>query len=99
QKLVNAMSAAFRYAYTHPDDLAQVAMKRYPDIDPKIVESGVMRMIRAKSFTTDVLFTKASFDKNMEYLAIGQPDSPALKAKWEEVADTGFAESAAKGTK
>lgn len=97
QKLLNAMGAAFRYAYTHPDDLAQVAMKRYPDIDPKIVESGVKRMVKANSFTTDVLFTKASFEKNMEFLAIGQPESPALKVKWEDVADTSFAEHAAKG--
>ena len=96
QKLVNAMHAAFRYAYTHPDELAQAAMKRYPDIDPKIVDSGVKRMIKAKSFTTDVKFTKASFEKNMEYLAIGAPDSPALKVKWEDIADTSFAENAAK---
>jgi NitT/TauT family transport system substrate-binding protein len=96
QKMVTALGSAFRYAYAHPEDLAQVAMKRFPDIDPKIVESGVGRMIKAKSFTTDVKFTKASYEKNMEYLAIGQPDSPALKVKWEDIADTSFGDNASR---
>lgn len=95
QKFLNALTRAYRDAYRDLNDLAKVAEKWFPQADPDVVKQATERMIKAKSFGRDATFTKESFQKNLEYLAIGQPDHAALKVKFEDVADTSFAKRAA----
>jgi NitT/TauT family transport system substrate-binding protein len=96
QKFVNALTNAYRDAYRAPQDLASVAGKWFPNTDAAVVQSAIKNMLEAKSFTGDTLFTKAAFQKNVEYFGLGTPGSPALKVQWEDIADTSFAEAASK---
>ena len=96
QKFVTALTKAYRDAYNNPSELAAVAIKWFPNADPEVVQAATKNMIRAKAFSPNTMFTKAGYQQNTEYFAFGQPDSPALKVKWEDIADTSFAERASK---
>jgi NitT/TauT family transport system substrate-binding protein len=96
QKFLNALTRAYRDAYNNPADFAAVAAKWFADADPKIVRSAVDKFIQSKSFSTDAMFSKAGYQQNLYYFSLGFPDHPALAVKWEDIADTSFAENAAK---
>jgi NitT/TauT family transport system substrate-binding protein len=96
QKFVDALAKAYRDAAKNPDDLTKVAIKWFPNTDAAVMEAAIQRMIKANSFPADATFTKAAFEKNLEYLRLGEPNNTALQVKWEDVADTSFAEAANK---
>lgn len=96
QKFLNGLTKAYRYGSAHPDEFAAVAMKWFPQADPEVIKRAVNTMIQEKSFAPTTVVRKADFDKNQEYFGMAFPDSPALKVKWSDVADTSFAERATK---
>ncbi|MEX2281782.1 MAG: ABC transporter substrate-binding protein [Gemmatimonadota bacterium] len=95
-KFINALTKAYRYAAKHPDELEQVALKWFPNTDPTVMRAAIQRMIKAGSFPADTIFTKESYYKNLEYLGLGEPNHSALQIKFEDIADTSFAEAASK---
>jgi ABC-type nitrate/sulfonate/bicarbonate transport system substrate-binding protein len=96
QKFMDALAKAYRDASKNSDDLAKVAVKWFPSTDVAVMEAAIQRMIKARSFPADTTFTRASFEKNLEYLRLGEPSNTALQVKWEDIADTSFAEAATK---
>jgi ABC-type nitrate/sulfonate/bicarbonate transport system substrate-binding protein len=96
QKFLNGLTKAYRYGAAHPDEFALVAKKWFPSADPDVIKRAVDTMIQEKSFAPSTVVRKADFEKNQEYFGMAFPDSPALKIKWNDVADTTFAERATK---
>lgn len=96
QKFMDALTMAYRDAYTHPSEFAEVAGRWFPNADPEVIKRATSTMIAEKSFTPRTTFTKADFLKNQRTFALGFPDSPALKVTWDQVTDTKFAERASK---
>ncbi len=96
QKFLNGLTRAYRAAHRDPKDLARVAARWFPQADPEVLAQATDRMVKAEAFPSVATFTKAGFEKNLRYLGIGQPDHPALKIRFEDIADTRFAERAAK---
>ena len=94
QKFVNALTRAYEEAYNHPDQLEAVAAKWFPNSDPNVTRSAVKNMIDARSFAPSTKFIESAYRKNLQYFAAGQPDSPALKVTFADIADTSFADQA-----
>jgi NitT/TauT family transport system substrate-binding protein len=94
QRFVTALTKAYRDARSRSEDVVSVASKWFPDADPRIIQAAIGKFIAAGSFTNDAMFSKASYERNLEYFALGFPDHPALKVKWEEISDTSFAQRA-----
>ena len=95
QKFVTALTRAYRAASSNPADVVAVAAKWFPDADPQIIKAAIDKFIQSKSFGSDALFTKAAYEKNLYYFSLGFPGHPALAVKWEDIADTTFAQKAA----
>jgi len=98
QKFVDALTRGYRDAQDHPEELAKVSKQLFPDTDRVVMDAAIKRMLAAKSFPTDTIFTKQAYEKNLEYLRLGEPNNAAGNIKWEDIADTSFAEAASKRT-
>lgn len=96
QKFMNALTRAYADAYSNPADLAAVASKWFADAEPKIIKGAIDKFIESKSFSADTRFTKPAYEQNLYYFSLGFPGHPALAVKWEDVADTSFAENASR---
>lgn len=94
QKFVTALTRAFQDAHKNSGDLVKVAENWFPKAEPEVVVQATKNMLIAGSFGTNATFSQASYYANLAYLKVGQPDSSALQVKFEDLADTSFAEKA-----
>lgn len=93
QKFVNAMQKAMLFGHKHPDQAAEVAVKRYDKQDAKIVAAAARNIIRDKAYPESMLVSKASYDKNFEMLLV-RTGHQAARYPMNELMDNRFAEKA-----
>ena len=63
QRFVNALQKAEKYAHSKPDSAIYYANKRFPDLDDKIVESAMKRIIATKTFPESAVISKNAWEK------------------------------------
>jgi NitT/TauT family transport system substrate-binding protein len=95
QAFANAMTKAMIYGHKHPDAAVEVAIKRYPSADPKIVEAAAQRIIAEGAYPENMLVTKAAYDNNFDRL-LPLTRHPAAQYPFDQLMDLSFAEKAAK---
>ncbi|TXF10587.1 ABC transporter substrate-binding protein [Pelomicrobium methylotrophicum] len=66
QRLVNALEMGIRYLHAHPDEAVRIAKTEFPNLDPKVVESAVRRMIADKVYPESVAISPEAFEIAME---------------------------------
>jgi NitT/TauT family transport system substrate-binding protein len=56
QGMADAFEEGAQYTYAHPDEAKRVARAQFPDLDPKVVDAAIQRLIDnnvpAKTFVT-----------------------------------------------
>lgn len=63
QKFVNALEKAEKFAHTYPDSAVIYANKIFPDLDDKIVENAMNRIIKSKTFPDNTNISNESWEK------------------------------------
>jgi NitT/TauT family transport system substrate-binding protein len=96
QHFVTALTKAYRDMPSKTGAVVAAAVKAFPKTDPDLLWAAAQKMQHATPANTTALFTRAAYEKNLEYLALSQPTHPALGVKWDDIADTRFAEAAVK---
>jgi NitT/TauT family transport system substrate-binding protein len=54
QGVVTALEMAMRYAHADPEGAIDVATRKFPDVDPKVIRTAVMRMITSSTLPAHV---------------------------------------------
>jgi NitT/TauT family transport system substrate-binding protein len=54
QGVVTAINMAMRYAHANPEGAIAVAIRKFPDVDPKVVRAAVLRMIGSSTLPAQV---------------------------------------------
>lgn len=79
QRVVNAMEKAFRFIQKDNAGTVAIAQKEFPNLDPKVVEAAVLRMIKENIYPKSAETTADAFKTAMQtQIALGnltaQPD-------------------------
>ena len=90
QKFVNAIQQAESYAHANPDATADFALKRFPNLDPVVVEQSLKRVIDSKTLPKGTVISKEAWEKACQ-LRVDAGDLPAID---EEALDNTFAQKA-----
>ena len=90
QKFVNAIQQAESYAHANPDATADFALKRFPNLDPVVVEQSLKRIIDSKTLPKGTVISKEAWEKACQ-LRVDAGDLPAID---EEALDNTFAQKA-----
>lgn len=98
QSFTNAMTKAMLWGHKHPNDAAEVGVKRYPDSNPEIVRAASLRIIKEGAYPENMLVTKAAYDNNFNQL-LPQTNHPAAHYPADQLMDLSFAEKAAQAIK
>ena len=66
QKVVNALERAMRTAHTDFDKAVKVGMKAFPDLDKKVIERAVTRMINSGTLPTHITPNREGWNKAID---------------------------------
>lgn len=93
QAFINAYEAALQYIVTNPDGAAEVAIKRLPTLDPKVVRLALKRLTDSKCIPAHAAVDPESWKKLLQ-IRVDVGDLKALPGG--ELIDNHFAERARK---
>ena len=61
QGVVNALERAMRFAHSNPAAAVAIARRKFPDVDPQVVDAAVRRMISSKTLPPHVTMDRAGW--------------------------------------
>ena len=98
QAFCNAMTMAMIYGHKNPEAAADIAVKRYPTADPKVIKAAAHRVISEGAYPENMVVSKQAYDNNFDKL-LPKTHHPAAHYPFNELMDLSFAEKAAKTIK
>ena len=90
QRFVNAIQQAESYAHSNIDGTLAFALKRFPNLDPVVVEQSLKRVIDSNTFPKDTRISKEAWEKACQ-LRVDAGELPSIDP---EALDNTFAQKA-----
>lgn len=90
QRFVNGMTRAYCFGHQSPEQAAKIAIKFLPKLDPDVVRSSFLSMVKEGAYPRSPVVSRAAFDNNFNTL-LRETNHPTAGTKYEELLDMSFA--------